>query len=609
MKKLKLNLNLLFIILLSLSFLTTFLFIKRNLNLGFAEVEVTDARKNLLRARDAIEAEVISLETKMIDWSAWDDTYKYIHEPEKYKEFEESNLNDATLSNLGASYIIFLNAKNEIVFGRKVDLETKHSSQLPDDVLQFVKEKKSLWNFGEVDQLKNGFVKFADGFHLITLQPVITSEGTGPIRGTIFVTRPMKQSFLDRLSERTHLKIQFFEDELDARIAKLKDSKEPYIEYDTPDEIKGQGYLENIEGNPLVVYQSSTPRDIYRVSRDTLQKLMITIGLALAASLLLFFFSVHFLFKKSSLLFFDMADKLANESDVLEKTANSSTKQSEALFSQTTSSKNSIDQIEIIQNQLNEMIEKSSVLALQAHRSAQNCNETMEESFEKIQQIVTDYKNIEIEQNSLNSNIQNLQNSFQSVVNEIKQIDDSTKLINDIVFQTKLLAFNASVEAARAGEAGKGFAVVAEEVQKLSEQTGNASHSIENQVKEALNKVQVLLSDIQKNTEEKLSNVQKVIQKGSLNASSGLELITQSKEQVTSINNVIRSLQEITINEDKMTKEVKAALLTIIEDIYKTVEASETSSESAQVLNHNVSEIKNIISLLNEFLGIKYQNN
>jgi methyl-accepting chemotaxis protein len=46
----------------------------------------------------------------------------------------------------------------------------------------------------------------------------------------------------------------------------------------------------------------------------------------------------------------------------------------------------------------------------------------------------------------------------------IATIEERTKVINDIVFQTKLLSFNASVEAARAGEHGKGFAVVAEEV-------------------------------------------------------------------------------------------------------------------------------------------------
>ena len=56
---------------------------------------------------------------------------------------------------------------------------------------------------------------------------------------------------------------------------------------------------------------------------------------------------------------------------------------------------------------------------------------------------------------------------IQEIVKVIAEIGNKTKVINDIVFQTKLLSFNASVEAARAGENGKGFAVVAEEVGKL----------------------------------------------------------------------------------------------------------------------------------------------
>lgn len=62
----------------------------------------------------------------------------------------------------------------------------------------------------------------------------------------------------------------------------------------------------------------------------------------------------------------------------------------------------------------------------------------------------------------------------------IDKIDEHTKFINDVVFQTKMLSFNAAVEAARAGEHGLGFTVVAEEVGKLAQQSGSAAKNIAN---------------------------------------------------------------------------------------------------------------------------------
>lgn len=74
-----------------------------------------------------------------------------------------------------------------------------------------------------------------------------------------------------------------------------------------------------------------------------------------------------------------------------------------------------------------------------------------------------------------NEHMKQLVESVLRIQESSQRISTVVKSIEDIAFETNILALNASIEAARAGAAGGGFAVVAEEVRSLAQKSAEAA--------------------------------------------------------------------------------------------------------------------------------------
>lgn len=183
----------------------------------------------------------------------------------------------------------------------------------------------------------------------------------------------------------------------------------------------------------------------------------------------------------------------------------------------------------------------------------------------------------------------------QSKLVEIKEMVDSieekTTIINDIVFKTQLLAFNAAIEAARAGQHGRGFSVVAEEVGTLASVSGKASEEIS-----------AILGKSKTIVEEAVATSQEKVDKLITDTESSWEAFNNISHQTQSISSVFKDIETSTEQMVTGVDQLQTAL-TELNDSANQVDIAAGSNQSlSNQLQSDTENADSVVTSIKKFL-------
>ena len=263
---------------------------------SFTQLEDKQMLKNLDRAERAWDGELARMASLAADYAAWDDTYRYV--ADHNAAYASSNLNSDIVTNLGVNLLAYVDRAGTLVSAETVNLETGTAARLPDEVRAYLAQPGPLLRHTGVRHRPTGLVVLPGAVLLAASAPIVTSDYRGPVRGSVVMAKFLSGQTAQSFSALTRMRVRFYRLDDDTLPDAALAARDALLVRGgrlsrTLDETKMAGYtlLPDLTGKPALLLQIQAPRTIYaqaRRSRRTLTTLMLAVGGATSAALLLF---------------------------------------------------------------------------------------------------------------------------------------------------------------------------------------------------------------------------------------------------------------------------------------------------------------------------------
>ena len=256
----------------------------------------------------------------------------------------------------------------------------------------------------------------------------------------------------------------------------------------------------------------------------------------------------------------------------------------------------SVDEISAMVQRNADSAAGSTEVSMKSNVTAQNGKQTVEQMIQAIKEIATSNQEVMSQMEKSNKELG-------SIVAVIKEIGDKTKVINDIVFQTKLLSFNASVEAARAGEQGKGFAVVAEEVGNLANSSGKAAKEITDMLDRSISQVTQIVDKSKSVMQELVKKGRAKVEHGTQTANDCGVALDEILLNISTVNEMVTEIANASSEQATGISEVTKAMAMLDQATQQNANIAQDTNKMASLLQVNSVDLNSVAQELLILIG------
>ncbi|MCT7958634.1 response regulator [Laspinema palackyanum] len=179
----------------------------------FKELEQKVVHQDAVRGLQSLQQTLNELESIARYHAEWDDTYSFITPGDP--NYVNSNFGNETFLQLNLNLLLILDEQRKPVFSKAFDFQQKVEIPMPGVIQDLASAyqqqlEKKFTETGHYNHPISGIVLLPQGPALIAAQSILTSQGEGPYRGTLWVGRFLNQPEIDRLADLTQLSLLIY---------------------------------------------------------------------------------------------------------------------------------------------------------------------------------------------------------------------------------------------------------------------------------------------------------------------------------------------------------------------------------------------------------------